>query len=466
MSLKLIIFDIEAFRKGKGELKPVAIGYCICEPDFKLISYKQIILENEKDNTELVRPFIDELCELKDNKFILFSHNGGKFDNVFFSKFVNNPVTKINEYNHRIDRLQFNYKSKKFIFLDSLNFAQKPLKELCDIFEPEYGKLDFDIVDKSYQWYIDNQNSEDPKTNWELYLKHDVLSLQEILLQINSVIFNVKGKNLYHYDKFSDFMKDYFKFNDVEFKGGVDKNLIFEGKTNWLGKEKIFNNLNLMELNNELPFLLSKIGLPVNEDSYIDKNKVNLNKSSIIKAKVDFSKNKCLAEFMGIKFVNNKYEITEYFTNIDLNLFKNSGCKIEYLNGYYWKKSKSIYNDRINQFLKIENKNIKNFISYMMEININYNTIGYYYYFVNAKLRSKIINIINKKIGMENICALNNCQIFYKNISENNNFNCKFNIKEIKEILFLYYHSYYADFGNNVVCKHRFYNINNLNYLV
>lgn len=34
MSLKLIIFDIEAFKKENGELKPVAIGYCICEPDF------------------------------------------------------------------------------------------------------------------------------------------------------------------------------------------------------------------------------------------------------------------------------------------------------------------------------------------------------------------------------------------------------------------------------------------------
>lgn len=198
----VVSYDIETYVEEKMEPKyknknctetelrknlvPYALGYRVINLTTKefVSDYKEIIIENKKDN--LFNKFFDELEQLPYEDLQVFAHNGGKFDNLFARTATNVTFKTSIAKGNTLKQLTVIKNKKEFKFKDSLPFVLQSLKEACSTFRTEIKKLDFDIVDKTYEWYEKYKNTTRPEKNWRQYLQNDVDSLADLLIKVES----------------------------------------------------------------------------------------------------------------------------------------------------------------------------------------------------------------------------------------------------------------------------------------
>jgi DNA polymerase type B, organellar and viral len=146
---------------------------------------KDVITCIGNDCYEQMMDYISENDEEEEIK--IFAHNGGRFDNIFV-KGVNGVIIKEQiKTGGCIRKIKIEYNKKTFIFLDSCSFLQASLKKCCEFFNTE-NKDDFDIVNKSHEWFIENKD-------WIKYMKQDVYVLGLIMEKFENYL-NQLGESI------------------------------------------------------------------------------------------------------------------------------------------------------------------------------------------------------------------------------------------------------------------------------
>lgn len=225
--------------KIRKKLVPYALGYQIIDLKLKEVisDYKEIKINNKEDN--LFDLFFDALQQdpLVQDDTQIFAHNGGRFDNIyakraknvcyekviskgsFIKQLVLYPLVEITKAelkerkNERmisnaringkdIDNLKLykineldktelvEIKGKKLKLKDTYPFTLMPLKIACKTFRTEISKIDFDIKDKSFEWYQERMMSYDDElsVNAHKKLNNKIKELEDhnkpILLQM------------------------------------------------------------------------------------------------------------------------------------------------------------------------------------------------------------------------------------------------------------------------------------------
>lgn len=183
----------------KTTLKFETMAYALGVYDGK--KYKDFYKETK--NTNIINRFLNYIEKVKDDKIIMYAHNGGKFDIYLLIKAImcryGWVVSAFLEQNGRIMNLEcYIYESKKTIaFRDSYNFIACTLNDACESFKPKTVKLEGDVNHDLINY--DNCYTEEIKQYTEKYLKNDCISLHEILNIYNKEInerFEISIKNV------------------------------------------------------------------------------------------------------------------------------------------------------------------------------------------------------------------------------------------------------------------------------
>jgi hypothetical protein len=246
---------VEHFINGKGEkvkrLIPYSLGYMHVDLSYEtkdlleeknaekyaaLTESKVNILTLGKDcESKLMCHFVEVLAKQyydilaqdteqnasywNTNKVVVYAHNGSRFDNLYL-KGCDNVVflTEISN-GSTIKVLKLKHKDYPTIleFRCTVLYLGNSLKECCEMFKIDTPKQDFDIVDKSREWYEqhdDSNVSDDPldfvkfcveTVNWKQYLIYDVLSLAKVIFKLNSFIWGEYGMQITQYSTVSSF---------------------------------------------------------------------------------------------------------------------------------------------------------------------------------------------------------------------------------------------------------------------
>lgn len=155
-------------------------GVAYAELDFKTMTYKKVA-RCIGDNC--YKSFLNHISKkTESDTILLFSHNGGCFDNLY-AKGLKTLTLKKQIKSGRVKMIEAIHKTsgKTLIFLDSLSFLKSSLDEACDFFKIKNKKMKFDIVNKDHDFFINT-------TEWKDYMKQDVVVLAEILLKFEQMI--------------------------------------------------------------------------------------------------------------------------------------------------------------------------------------------------------------------------------------------------------------------------------------
>lgn len=207
-----LVYDIETYTSTTGlvnlitgatmkkELIPFAAGYMLVDlitytPLYD--TYRLVTVNTKKDNLFTILFNAWTADPNIPNKIQTYAHNGNRFDNLFIKKcptvkFISQIGSSSKLKSLTVSHTDGN-NTKTYTFKDTLPFVLQSLKSACKTFKTEHQKLDFDIVDWSFEQYVQHFNSTDPKTNWKEYLKYDVLCLGEVLAKAEDLFFNTFG---------------------------------------------------------------------------------------------------------------------------------------------------------------------------------------------------------------------------------------------------------------------------------
>lgn len=181
------VYDIETSSKKTDEKRfqvPEGLGFVKVIKD-KSCKKKDVVACIGYDCYEQM---LDHICENDDDDEIkLFAHNGGRFDNIFVKGVTGITIKEQIKTGGCIRKLVTTYKKKTFIFLDSCSFLQASLKECCKFFKTEM-KDDFDIANKSHNWFTRNKK-------WINYMIQDVYVLAQIMEKFEGYL-NVLGESV------------------------------------------------------------------------------------------------------------------------------------------------------------------------------------------------------------------------------------------------------------------------------
>lgn len=184
----VISYDIETHVVMEGEKKrllPYALSWSLVNLNEGTFSEATLMIEG---TDYLMDRFIHEVSRVAKGLGLesiqVFAHNGARFDNIFVKKCSDvKYLSQIRKGN--------NYKMVKLvttrmddpptvILKDSLPFVLASLDRAAQLLGCEHGKMDFDIVDKSKEWYQANEE-------WKEYLRLDVVVLSEILIKLENM---------------------------------------------------------------------------------------------------------------------------------------------------------------------------------------------------------------------------------------------------------------------------------------
>jgi hypothetical protein len=200
----------------------------------------------------------------KYNGYKVYFHNMAKFDIIFLLKYlvkvgIIHPII----HNGRLISININYgenNAYQIQFKDSYLILLNSLMKLCKAFSVEDSKTifphlfvnknNFNYIGKvpAFKYFI-KTNKEDYKNYvlklnslWSLkdesvkYCRLDCISLYQILINFNSMIFELFGKNIHHYPTlpslaFAIFRTNFMKENTIPQLSGKIANDIREGYT-------------------------------------------------------------------------------------------------------------------------------------------------------------------------------------------------------------------------------------------
>ena len=187
---KIGVFDIETVNYN-SRLYPYAIGILI-DDNLKIFYIKDyfngdfIIASNK-----MVKAFI-EYINNTNKSCTLYAHNMGNFDGYLILKDIiaKIPDILIDDQNTIITMSFKNKNGVKIEFKDSYRILPASLKELSIIFDIDYKKQEFNHELVTIGLIIENRMFQGHrfKTSVINYLKHDLLSLHEILLKVSKYL--------------------------------------------------------------------------------------------------------------------------------------------------------------------------------------------------------------------------------------------------------------------------------------
>lgn len=223
----ICFFDIETYRKkdiiDKNGVKydkfiPEMIGFIIFKKkDFENISdrndipniietkgeYKEFRRETSESG-DILRDFIEYIEERCGKSDVLtISHNGGKFDILFFKQLNMIELKKQTKTNNGLIKLEIKYIKTKISFIDSLKIYPDSLKNFTKSLSIKYKKKDYDIgIIQTKEDYRKNYNEISE------YLKYDVLSLSDAYLNFRYLCIDFFNMDIFNYLTLGSFALD------------------------------------------------------------------------------------------------------------------------------------------------------------------------------------------------------------------------------------------------------------------
>jgi DNA polymerase type B, organellar and viral len=286
--------------------------YLICFYDGK--KFFSFYLSDYNSVEEMMLNCLKSILIRKYKGYSVYAHNLAKFDIIFLLKYLV-KLGKIKPiiHNGKIISLTVNYGEKgqyKIEFKDSLLLLLASLKSLCESFKIEDSKSIFphlfvndnnlnykgDVPKIDYFINIDKKEYQDYKLKysvWTLkseaikYCKLDCVSLYQILLKFNKMIFNLFSKNIHHYPTlsslaFSIFRSNFMKESTIpQIMGQVSKN-IRSGYTGGSVDMYIPNGIKIRayDVNSLYPSQMQSQLMPVGMPTYFNGNILNFNENA------------------------------------------------------------------------------------------------------------------------------------------------------------------------------------------
>jgi len=266
----------------------------------------------ELEILRMINRAVEDICIRKYNSYKVYLHNFSKFDGYFLVKYLAKIGTCDPIINKgKIISVNFNYNDINITFKDSYLLLPSSLKKLGKsfnikslkgIFPYSLSDINYNGIVPDFKYFnnitIDDYNKyKDSFINktWNFkkeavkYCQLDCISLYEILIKFNKLIFDSFKLNINKYPtlpslSFAIFRSQYLKKDSIHMLTGDIANYIRQGYTGGacdmyiprpINNSKIFG----YDVNSLYPFVMSKNKLPIGNPTYfsgditkIDKN--------------------------------------------------------------------------------------------------------------------------------------------------------------------------------------------------
>jgi hypothetical protein len=357
-------------------LIPYALGYRLINIDTGEYEsdYIEIIIQNKGDN--LFNLLFESLAKLPYKKLQLFAHNGGRFDNIFVKKATNIEFKKAIQKGSHIKTMLVTYKKEyRYTFKDTHPFVLNTLKKACEMFDTAIKKQDFDIKDKSFEWYKEHESSTDEETDWRTYLRADVESLAQLMYKLQgayksfgtSILWftGLPGVAYYLMNNYCKGMSKLYIPKDPTMVAFI-KASMYGGRVLCFKRHyKMTDNEGMIsaDYNSLYPAAMALCSFPYGEPQLFTKDNIE-----------DFNNRahyivQCTVQIPNIRYAFHPYKtedglliypsntiIKGVYNDVDLREMMKDGYIVTHVEqGIYWNRSKRIFTNLINQLYNKRN---------------------------------------------------------------------------------------------------------------
>lgn len=374
---KIITLDIETYIEN-GDLTPYLISF------FDGIQCYNFWIEDYKNIEDMVLDCFSSIFIKKYNNYKIYMHNMGKFDIIFLLKYLV-KLWKLEPiiHNGRIISIKVNSGKYNFELKDSYLILLSSLDKLCNSFNVETIKsifphlfikrsnLDYTgkVPDINYFIKISKTTYNNYinlfKNNWNLkneaikYCNIDCVSLFQILIKFNKLIFNLFSKNVHHYPTlpslaFAIFRTKFIENNLIpQLYGEIAEN-IRKGYTGgsvdmYIPQSKKNKKIYCYDVNSLYPFQMNNQLMPVGTPSYFkgDIRLINPNAFGFFHCKIIAPENiehpilqKHVNTGKGIRTIAPIGNWEDIIFSPEMDNARKFGYKFEILWGYTFEKKK------------------------------------------------------------------------------------------------------------------------------
>lgn len=379
---KVLIFDIESkLEAGTNKQIPHAIGYCSCETSF---SYTY--------GGDCVKDFVEMI--LTGSIMNIIGFNNGKYDYLLIRNELIARGCGLEEKRSSTNAVMkcfATYNGKTYIFSDLLNFTVGNLKSNLKSYgcEGSKGELDYNLV--GYD--------ETPEFKDELitYLKADVIGTYQLFRKIDST-FTGKGISILD-DKIFTLSQIAFKLvNKIWKRDGILQSRVVK-KVDTYGRlsayggrceaykrkyqcedyeeimrkvaekevinyEEITDYMRALDVNSLYPHAMKTNLYPVGEPVFTG----IFQKDYLGIYLCDIKKPKNILFPVCSDKKHNSYNLNdvqgEYYTSVDVLQMRKYGYEVKILNGYFWRESRYIFKEYIDEYYSVKQNAEKNTPAY------------------------------------------------------------------------------------------------------
>lgn len=432
-NLNFLTLDIETYLDKNN----YQIPYCICIYDGNNI-YK-FYLDEFTSSEDMLITAIKTICNWRYSNFNVYAHNFSSFDGIFLLKVLNkigniHPTIK----DGKLISINFFYgtatgpedKNNNYTinFYDSILLLQDSLRKLGKSFNVSTQKGNFDptIVNES------NYKLSEMKREVIKYCIDDCISLHQILIKFNELIFKNFNINIKRYPtlpslSFSNFRYNYLEQNQIAQISGKIENDIKNSYTG--GSTDMFIPFNeedeilyVYDVNSLYPFVMKEFEYPIGSPTYFEGNIRNINKDSFGIFYCEIESPKYLEHPIiqshiktknGIRTISPLGNWFDWICSTEMDNAIKFGYKFKIIKGYTFNKGRpfnkfieDLYKLRLN-FPKSDPMNyiaklFMNSLYGRFSMNDNFNEIR----IVNENSLNKLIN--NDNISIQDIFNLDN----------------------------------------------------------
>jgi DNA polymerase elongation subunit (family B) len=298
------------------------------------------------------------------DKSILYSHNGGKFDNKYLLEYIeNNDRMSISNFMNISGRIIFTLtiKGKRYYFRDSMLHLPASLKELCLSFEVgDNSKKDFDIKN----WLELGCPITDELID---YLHYDCIALFEVLQKY----YNIVGKPKITIASTAFNILQETKYNGIELKNLL-KNFLTIEQENYIresykgGRVEVFkrygdNQLFHYDVNSLYPYVMKNRKYPYGRHKIVVGNDdckrfIESGKLGIIRCDIEIENMQYpyLAKIHDNKLLFPVGKWKDTITTIEYEKCIKLGYKINIEDGIFYEKSGYLFKEYVDTFYKIK----------------------------------------------------------------------------------------------------------------
>jgi len=292
----------------------------------------------------------------------LFAHNAGKYDNRYVMEQAKKHGFEISSIQYIQNGVVFTLKlgKKRWYFRDSYHLMPESLKSLCESFEIEHSKKEFDIK----KWMTEGYKITD---ELKTYLYYDCVSLYELIDKfselmnndvkqtIASTAFNkllqTEYKNIKLKKLLANFMKKEHE-RDIRFayKGGRVEVFTRHGE-----------NLYKYDVNSLYPHVMKKYDYPFAKYHVVSNSKYAEKYIARGELGVYYCGIEC--PYMKYPYLGKKYnnklifpvgEWVDWLTSFEIIEARKRGYKIDISHGYTFERKGHVFENYVNEYYKIK----------------------------------------------------------------------------------------------------------------